>query len=70
MNSFKRNLHHDLNRLDSMFIKTKFSYCSNDISQLMIESRDYVRGGAEGALAPPEFEGQKGEQKEKQTIHY
>ena len=32
--------------------------------------RDYVRGGAEGALAPPEFGVQKGEQKEKQTIHY
>ena len=27
------------------------------ISVRQIEIRDYVRGGAEGALAPPEFEG-------------
>ena len=33
--------------------------------------RDYVRGGALGALAPPRnLRVQKGEQKEKQTIHY
>ena len=51
--------------------KLTVSYIRISSHQLCL-GRDYVRGGAEGALAPPprNLRVQKGEQKEKQTIHY
>ena len=59
--------HVEICKLIMKNLVNKHPSCLNGSTPL---SRDYVRGGSEGTLAPRNSGVQKGEQKEKQTIHY